>query len=253
MIHEGTLYESSVPFSLERFVTPVTALIEGIWLAHPEKARALLRERIYTDLALTPADEGSVKVAAKRITQESPLHFQSHYLAASAEIPKRMVRASVDSNFSDPKQLRRTLSIDTVANLLDELNSQIHVRKRSYHSARLISAVLVNPEYQILAYAWNQTETFKHQHAEQQLVRSWVIREQAFIPPHSKLYVSLRPCAMCAGILYSTCESPETLETYFLTDDPGPKAKNSVFQPGSDLWRKAGRPAVQCSSFTRID
>lgn len=112
-------------------------------------------------------------------------------------------------------------------------------------SDRAIGAVLISELGELLYYGWNTHSEVRTQHAEMNLIRG--LAQQGFtkFPPQSKLVVTLKPCAMCAGAILRFSEGSSPIEVIYLQDDPGPKAKNSVLMKGSELWQKAGEPVVE--------
>src|SRR4051794_24453096 len=75
--------EDVIYFSQHKKASPgepqsaITALIQGIWDKYPDKARGLLRNRIYSTQVPTEMCFGMVKVAAKRLSIISSLDLQA--------------------------------------------------------------------------------------------------------------------------------------------------------------------------------
>lgn len=244
IIYQGTLYQPSVPFLLEKFVTPVCALIEGIWLTEPQRARAILRERIYTNYELTPACAGMIKVAAKRVSMMSNSEYPAHRSNALTNLKESCVSPRLSTPFDDSSLLHLNFTLLEARQLVIELKEKVKKNTERFESARSVGAVLLGEKGDLLSYAWNDNSVFKFQHAEHELLRSYVLRNQKKIPDRSTLIVSLKPCAMCAGQILSQAENFESLQILYLENDEGPMAQNSALVEGSSLWQSAGLPRI---------
>jgi tRNA(Arg) A34 adenosine deaminase TadA len=106
-----------------------------------------------------------------------------------------------------------------------------------------VAAVLIGPEGGLLGASWNTSSTDKSAHAEYNLMRGFLL-SGGRIPAGSTLLVSLRPCALCAGVILTASDDMGGIRVRFLEEDPGPASKNSCLMPHSDLWRRAGSPTV---------
>ncbi len=244
LVYQGTLYQPSVPFFMLGFISPVCALVEGIWLNQPELARAILRERIFTNYSLSPACEGMIKLAAKRVTALSESNYQEMKCNYTAQTVIQDCIPRITSPFLEGALIGRLVKDDQIPELLFGLKEQVVIQAEKFNSSRPVAALLLDSENRILSYAYNMNSTFKIQHAEHELLRAYFLRERKKIPVGSSLWVTLKPCCMCAGAIMDSSENVESLSIRYLENDPGPKAANSCFVPGSDLWIKCGSPLV---------
>ena len=243
LVHDGVMYRPD-PSCLNRaWLTPLTSLIEGIWNSFPEQALALLRERIYSNTPLTPACEGMIKVAAKRASLIDEYDFKTQIQEFKGSV-RFVIPQSSKAIFSSEMDLNSLFSEAELIQLVLNLKSKAISSSNRPESSRAVGAVLLNADHELISLAWNTNAINKTHHAEFNLVRAY--REKYFdlIPDHSTLWVSLKPCAMCAGQLFLNMARPETLKIIYLEDDPGPLSKNSIFCENSDLWNKAGRPQI---------
>ena len=247
LIQEGVLYQADPLFSSQVGYTPVTALIEGIWNTYPNQAYSLLRERIYSNYPFTSSCEGMIKVAAKRasaLTQEQFEEEQKKSTSTQILSPKVFQNEFQlnNSNTHFPlEEQKKRLVLKTKSRSLHSLHR--------YESDRAVGAAAFTQTGEIINLSWNTNAKNKTLHAELNLVRSYEQKAKTLFPDHSEIWVSLKPCAMCAALLFSSVKNPETLKIVYLEDDPGPFSKNSVFCEGSDLWIKAGRPKLSIRQF----
>ena len=244
LVHRETLYRPQIPETLLAFMTPVTALIEGIWKEFPGQARAILRSRIFANYPLTPACVGMVKVAAKRISVLPDFDFQAELTHPHNYTRDCLVTPDCHTPFDSHDYLGRRLDETDAIALLCKLRTSGLARSDRFLSDRGVSALLLDQDGVVLSYAWNCNGMVKIKHAEHELVWSWLLRAQRKIPKFSTLYTSLKPCAMCAGTIFGTCDDFSTIRICFLDDDPGPMAANSLLIKDTQLWRHAGQASI---------
>ncbi len=229
LVHRNQIYRA---FENESTHTAVSALIYGIWTRFPDHALSMLRERIYTNYSLTPLCEGSIKVCAKRATELSKEAYQSKLEDLRKSHSEQTIRASLPPTFEISGFPHVFQSIAGAAKAL------------SQNSMDSITAILLSPSLQVLGFAKNTNDIHRAQHAETNLIQNYLISTNTKLKPGTKILISLKPCAMCAAQIYAAAERFHELEVYYLNDDPGPKAKNSVLIKDSDLWKRAGSPAL---------
>lgn len=216
IVHQETLYFTRCKKH------PVTTLIEGIWTKDPENARAITRNRIYTHLPLTPACEGMLKVAAKRVSTVGSAEYDA--LLSEWKMSKTAVE------IPEIKPTLRTLPFSFESCTASE------VAKLSKLN---IGAVLLDENNKVVSWGWNDHFPNKIIHAEIMLVKNFQARTGiAKIPANYRLISTLQPCAMCAGYLYEHCDDFKSLKIEYEKEDPGPFAQNSILVPGSQLFKK---------------
>ena len=250
LIHDQKIYVPDVPKDHLRAHTPITVLIEGICAQFPDQARIILRERICTKTPLTPRCDGMIKVAAKRASILDEDNFSDRFLEAETESTIIHVTPAETPKFeiADAPKSFETLELAYTFTL--KLKGYSKAQPELSRSDRMVGALLLGPQNETLAYAWNTNGSNRTQHAELNLLRTYLKNGGIKIPANSTLVVSLKPCAMCAAQILAFAESISTLKIIYLENDPGPKAQNSVLQKDSEQWKKYGEPKVQ---FTQLD
>jgi hypothetical protein len=238
LIHKGIRYFSRRIFS--GVETPVTTLVRGVCERFPKESLAITRERIFTPYPLSQLCEGMIKVAAKRTTALDGEAFQGltkNFFGDSIEIlaPPRF-------EFQDPQVPSDVIPCVDIRDLLEGLKVNAIGKTR-------VSAVLTDVEGKILAYSWSRTGINRTDHAELLLVQNFYHPGAEHFPDHSTLWVSLRPCAMCSAQILALMKHSNGFKIRFLEDDPGPMSKNSCLFEGSDLWKSAGRPAIDIKAM----
>lgn len=220
--------------------TSVTRLIQGIYHLQPTIARKLLRQRIYsTQPVLTPMCYGMTKVAAKRIsTQITP---QIHFPLSGYHILE--VNPQEQSGYIDPNLLHPNLStlkthLDFLK-FLEQLTKTIPQQSQRYLNNRPVAAMMIErtPEgsaKNILEVAVNTNAINKTLHAEVNLIQNFYERTGQPLPPYTTFYTSLKPCRMCATLIWQCTSDLSSLQVIYAEDDPGTHAQNTILSPNTD-------------------
>ena len=201
----------------------ITRLIQGIWETEAAQARRILRRRIFTSANVaTPMCTGMVKVAAKRLSLQT--------LPDATDLPGRDVSAQGNPELAqapapEPAPGPPRSPADLLAFALS-LATEIPRREGPrYTLDRPVAAILADADGRILATAVNRNARNRTLHAEVRLAQAWHHRTGRGFPPGARVYVTLKCCRMCAGMLWQTAEQPETLHVHYAEDDPGPQAR----------------------------
>lgn len=256
LLDDKTVYYTTVPAepSIENPWTPMTALIEGIWAHEPAQANRILRNRIYSFTERTPLCDGMIKVAAKRARLMSRLEAYAFTEQSGDHLTWIEVRPSFSSQVTSlPPELERklgqALSLDEATTLARELSARSDQQEKRFESDRAVGGVLLSRENEILSLGWNTNARLRIHHCEVNLIRGYLHRCHQKIPANTTLIVTLKPCALCAAQLFTFSEDLPSMKILYLEDDPGPAAANSILIRGSDLWKKAGSPAIQLAQI----
>ena len=229
----------------------VARLISGIYAAEPRMARKWVRGRIFTtQKSLTSLCRGIVKVAAKRITRVVPSPSSPEIEALMELRGRALVRklpATPRTGGADPAALE--FPADDILHSPDEVIAELrrlrqeHVRagasgpQHRYERDRDVIALLVDREGRVLARARNTNATERTRHAEMNLVQGWWEHHRRPLPAGCTLWVTLKPCRMCAGAIWEAARNPHDatrdLRVRYLEDDPGPNARLTVLEAGS--------------------
>lgn len=212
----------------------LTDLIQGIWSKDPVLARKHLRARILSTMpALSAMDQGMLKVAAKRASaaltldeMQTLLGPRSQWHPVSPLPPPELLR---------PKDLGDFMQ---TALALEESESSAP-SSPLYTRDRKAAALLISPEGTLLGAARNTNSRDRTRHAEVNLIQGWWACEKRPIPRGCKIFVTLRCCRMCAGMIWHAAEDPWSLQVYWHRDDPGPMAQGTILQAGSPARRAA--------------
>jgi tRNA(Arg) A34 adenosine deaminase TadA len=237
----------------------VARLIQGIYATEPDQSRVIVRNRIFTTAPLTTMCRGMIAVAAKRATDQIFKDFVSAEKKDSALPLKKTEYHQIDLSQS-VNGLSTSLNYGAEASQIDiaknlchdqtdekywinlalELIRPTQILRQQENETRLflynrpVAAVLVSREGKLLDRALNMNATNKTLHAELNLVQSFYRKfGREFgskLPAGSKLFTTLKPCKMCAGMLFDAAEDMRSFEVIYAEDDPGTNARNTALE-----------------------
>lgn len=198
LIADKKLYYSNYSPKSYEPRSAVTELIQGIYELDAQWGREILRNRIFTTYQPSEMCLNMVKVAAKRVTRVSTLPH-----------PRGLEFMQVSFNITFDEKPR--------------LQSE-----NRFENARDVRATLQDENGNILEEALNDNAQNKTLHAEVKLVQKYFARTGKALPPHSTIHTSLKPCRMCAAMIWHACEKPKSLKVKYDEFDPGRFAQNTV-------------------------
>jgi|GEM_PF-671199 len=231
--------------------TAISLLIHGIYHRYPEQAHHLLRNRIFTNQQeATPLSYGMVKVAAKRITydiQTFPdpklpfIDLSENHHTLLDDTPHtdihQMTRVSSNPFATDHDWMK--LALD----LAKDLSTNETCDQKLFKNNRPIASILVwnNPSTlkdELLEVGLNVQSKNKSIHAEVNLIQRYYQRTQHPLPRRCKILTTLKPCRMCAGMIWQCAQDPLSLQIFYAKDDPGTHAKDTLLISSSADRRK---------------
>jgi len=231
-----------------------TVLIQGIYATVPGEAHFFVRNTIHVTREPGPFALGMTKVAARRICRVearapgTPPSFEPGELGAMHEVrfepPPRAAAGRDPAARSDEEWLRFAAAIVAPP----RADVPLHARDRR------VGAVLVSPAGRLLAASANTNGANRTLHAELNVLTARWLETRERLPRGTRLYVTLRPCKMCAGLVWELSEEPGTVAVFFAADDPGSAARNTVLCPGSAMRARFARTPAElaASGGTRI-
>jgi tRNA(Arg) A34 adenosine deaminase TadA len=238
LLRDGsTVYRAKSPKNCAPIRNAVVILIQGIYDLKPEQARRIVRQRIFTTLSPSEATTGIIKVAAKRMTSALDIYDNS-LKTLEGEILIDIESESIwrpqppELSMSLFKELPKNLPKDTkngqwmaLAKDLVRLVTQSGPQGPRYESDRPIAALLVSSENEFLSAAINTNSKNRTLHAEMNLIAS--LKDQR-IPEGARLFTTLKPCKMCAGMIHDSAQDLASLKILYAEDDPGTHGRNTA-------------------------
>lgn len=225
---EGKLYVASSAREISGTESagnsPTIKLIEQIYFTEsfsfPSQARLRLRERIHYNYSLSVTDRETVKVAAKRLGSAVEIvsdELRRQFFESSGNL-KPFPAGEI---FTDTElMIGRRIGSEEIPAILERLRLS---------SDRSVSALLMDSEDRLLGWSWNTNAVIKTRHAEWNLCEGLGMK----IPPGARLWVSLKPCRMCAARIWEQAEDPAQIQVIYLENDPGPFAQGTMLDTDS--------------------
>lgn len=225
-------------------LTAITKLIQGISEKYKENSHFILRNKIYTSAPPTNICLSMIKVAAKRFVNLVPaepfIFIDPPYVFEEIEHT-----ITFESNNSILQLLNETkLSSDTdCMQLALALKEKVNITESLALSDRKISAILVDAHFNLLAYGLNSNSKSRARHAEIDLIYHFYKKYQKKLPIQSKIFVTLKPCIMCANIIANFTEDINKIKVFYYENDQGKLARKTVLdnlRVGDDTCSRHG-------------
>ncbi len=213
-------------------------LIQGLYQKDPDNARRLLRKRIYSTASPTEMCLGMVKVVAKRFQGPLPQGSEANLDPFEQQHIAFLNDFAFEAEDSPAKALLQQQSGN--ANLeRDWLQLALGMAQETFRQGaqhtqnRPVASLLVSSDNQLLAWGVNTNSRNKTLHAEVNMVQSYLMRTGRKIPTGARIYTTLKPCKMCAGMIWTQAEDVQNLRVAYVEVDDGPFAKCTVLNAQS--------------------
>ena len=236
--HDETVYFSRFPKNLSGPSSPTVKLIQFLFDQFVDHSFFILRNRIFSTAALSKMCEGMVQLAAKRATggvvprdHGMKLGLQWKEIGSSQDhFLKSQHLENID--WKSPAYVFDALEAHY---FLDNLLAKIPQGEIRHDFNRPIATLICDRNGKLLSWSANNNSKNKTLHAEILAVQKYFETYSAKLPVGAKIYVSLKPCRMCAGMIAQMAEDPEFLEVIYFKDDPGPLAQNTALDHSKGL------------------
>jgi tRNA(Arg) A34 adenosine deaminase TadA len=231
VVHERKIYWTVDEPKLFRPSSAIVKLIQFLFEKYIDHSFFILRQRLYTTAEITAMDDGMVKLAAKRATGNIQAIDHSLPLASYEWIQLGDQNWFLNSAHTENVQAQ-TKKIENEVQakvILSEMESRVSRGEVLHDHNRPIAVLITNADGHVLISSVNSNYKNKTLHAEVRAGQEYFHKTGQPLPVGAKIYVSLKPCRMCAAMLAKMSESPESLQVYFSQDDPGIRAKNTIF------------------------
>jgi tRNA(Arg) A34 adenosine deaminase TadA len=229
LIRDGsTIYRAKSPQNCAPIRSAAVTLIQAIYDRKPEQARRIVRQRIHTTLPLSESLTGIVKVAAKRITSSLTLSEIEEMIGKSDEIVDLSAEPIWHPEpvaLTPPSSARTDAEWIELAQKLARQTAQNGLKAPKYASDRPIAALLVSRENTLLGADINTNAKNRTLHAEMNLISHLTDQK---IPAGARLFTTLKPCRMCAGMIHDSASDLASLRVIFAEDDPGTHGRNTA-------------------------
>lgn len=210
----------------------VVKLIQGIFDQYRDLSFFILRQRIFATEAISPMIQGMVRLTAKRISRTQALNHSLHpavrLIRVGSDEPIFPVTAFLDDPIFEVPRL--------IGNVTEGIGVALQLARAVprgevlHEYNRSVAAILVSESGDVLSWSTNQASMNKTLHAEVRTVQKFWDSTHTLVPPGAHLFVTLKPCQMCAGMIAESCEDLSSLKVYFAENDKGPLAQRTALE-----------------------
>ncbi len=231
--HQDRTYFARYPKKLSGPSSAVVKLIQYLFDQQIDHSFFILRNRIFTTAPLTPMCEGMVQLAAKRATgeirpQDLQISLQTQWTELGSESEHCLkTQHTFEVLWKPPDVISDAIE---AYHFLQDLISKIPRGEILHDFNRPIAALICAADGRLLSWAVNNNSKNKTLHAEVAAVQKYYELHHDKLPEGVLVYSSLKPCRMCAGMIYEMTKEPKSLQVIYYQDDPGPLAQNTVLE-----------------------
>lgn len=243
--HEGVIYFARCSQGKKHLPSSsVVKLLQGLFEQFVDHSFFILRQRIYTTANLTEMCRGMVKVVAKRVTaQIIPCDHHIPILEQMIEVGAGSDLLPVSRHLNHENQLplaeiqkwmsqQKPVTEHAFLQSLTQLAQKVPRGEILHDFDRNIAALLVDKDREILGYGVNSNSKNKTLHAEVNLIQRLYREKAQGLPEGAVLYSTHKPCKMCAGMIYHSAVTPESIKVYYLVKEEGGLSRQTVL----DQW-----------------
>lgn len=227
-VYFAVFQDSQISFAM----SPVICLLQQIFESKKDHSFFILRKAVVTNYEPAVHEKGMIKVVAKRIQHYSLLEREEkvQLLKWQRLFPSPLASLSEvhfqNLNFRnlDPKPALQLL-VQTVqrGDILHDFD-------------RPIAAVLVDSDNQVLEFGVNSNHINKTLHAEVNLLQRFFEKHRCQLPLGSKIFVTHKPCKMCAGMIWQALPKGISGPTVFFQEEVlGSLSKGTVLDQAGIL------------------
>lgn len=235
-------------------VSPVLRLLRGLYELEPRRAPFIARNRIFSTRPASASCLGATRVAARHM--RAAVRAVDHGLGALAGLPRVDAGSAAPSPRCAAPALEASLAtivgrgsaapddrgwLALATGLAAELRRRADAAGPLERWDKPVAALLVDGAGALLGWATNTGSLNVTSHAEVNLALGWLRASRCRLPRGVRVYVALKPCKMCAGLLWDATEDPLGLQVVYAEEDPGRSARETVLDAGSMARRRVAR------------
>lgn len=226
----------------------VVCLIQALYEQFPDKARMIARRRIFATEPPTEMSLGMVRVAAKRISWARRWEELPEEARQFGGLPAEEIRFENQAGLFGAEELPEGLRVAGAgAETREWMRLALELAGARgpsddaplYERDRAVVALLISGDGTLLGWARNTNARNRTLHAEVNLVQGYYRRFGTGLPAGARVVTSLKPCKMCAGMLWHAAVDVASLQVFFGEWDLGPNARETVLNPGTFERRRA--------------
>lgn len=225
VLSDQKIYYARFPQGQMAPSSAVVKLLQNIFEMKQDLSFFVLRNKIYTTAQPSERDRGMVKVLAKKVqfgVQACDFSWKGEGfklipVAADEEIvfstlERKCFKAEDDAKFLSQDQIESELIVRILS---QERGSVLHDYDRP------IAAALVDSQSRPILWALNSNRKNKSLHAEINLLQTFYDLKKGKVPLGYSIFVTHKPCKMCAGMIVDFCEAGEKAAVHYLNEVTG--------------------------------
>lgn len=204
----------------------VIKLLQGIFDQYEDLSFFILRNRVFANYKLSASDLGMIRLVAKRASGEQAL--PANLIEEGQEIGKEDEALIQTRRNIRPLDFSKTISTKSVPEFSAELLAQIPTENQRHDQARKVVAFATDAKGLVLEATANAAIFNKTLHAEVCLIQNLFRKGFHSFLEDGNIYVSLKPCKMCAAMIYEFLPPNFKGRVVYLEDDLGPLAQSTA-------------------------
>ncbi len=210
-------------------LTAVFQFIHGTFSVYRDQSFFILRNRIYLCGRRTAFCSHAVKVCAKRLQVLTEDEVCNWMCSQPPEVEWRRIPAIFDKpGFAWPQKLFIEPNQWKSPRQLIELLAHQAERSEILHDSNWPIGAAAFLSGRLLSVGRNQSFAIKTQHAEVQMVLSWYLQTGQRLPRGTEVWVTHKPCRMCAALLIQWSDDGENIKVRFFQDVRGGLSSHSL-------------------------
>ncbi len=233
--HREAVYYTRFPQNAKAPSSAVIKLLQNIFEIKMDLSFFILRNKIYTTSEFSYQDHGMVKVLAKKVhfglqavhlPEANDVLHHFHFVSVAAD--EEIICSSRFRSELIPRDPSMIYGEEQIENELVKLTLSQARGSVLHDYDRPIAAVLVNPQGQPEWWCVNSSSKNKSLHAEVNLIQGVYESQKGKIPQGFSIYVTHKPCKMCAGMIFDACEDSAKIQLRYLNNVTGCRSRWTV-------------------------
>lgn len=242
----GKVYWTGFPRGAWAPSSAIVKLVQSVFDRYRDQSFFLLRQKIRTTAPVTDLDRGVLQLAAKRAETVTAAEEFSGTPVSSLDFeemtdPRAELFESSLEQLALPEPPNHPLSEREIVMRLETLKALVPRGEILHDHNRPVAVLLVDRDGHVLEESVHGGFLNKTLHAELRLVQKYFRRHRSGFPSGSRVYVSLKPCRMCAAMLMKMGENVgEDFRVVFVEKDPGRLAQATLLEKRGRLFQFEG-------------
>jgi tRNA(Arg) A34 adenosine deaminase TadA len=237
--YQGKVYYSYHPQTEVSPASAVVRLLQGVFDEFIDQSFFILRNRVFTTANLTEMCRGMVKVVGKRVTgglkaKNHGLDLKLNFAQIGSNEGEFFFKQEAELNQRPLTEIQEKFFITNetegpqLLKFAEELARLVPRGQILHDYDREVAALLFDHNNKLLSFATNSNSRNKTLHAEINLIQRLYREHKIKIPPGARIYVTHKPCKMCAGMIYYWSEDPSQIQVFYGKEETGRHSMRTI-------------------------